>query len=76
MLNFNQNLEPDYQKAESETFQQWMKRLFQHSGQQDCFEQANQIFQNIVYLPTKNQQDIQKFKFLLKECADALKQRK
>ncbi|AYO54737.1 transglutaminase family protein [Acinetobacter wuhouensis] len=76
MLNFNQNLEPDYQKAESETFQQWMKRLSQHSGQQDCFEQANQIFQNIVYLPTQNQQDIQKFKFLLKECADALKQRK
>ncbi|RZG46107.1 transglutaminase family protein [Acinetobacter wuhouensis] len=76
MLNFNQNLEPDFQKAESETFQQWMKRLSQHSGQQDCFEQANQIFQNIVYLPTQNQQDIQKFKFLLKECADALKQRK
>ncbi|AXQ22045.1 DUF3488 domain-containing protein [Acinetobacter wuhouensis] len=76
MLNFNQNLEPDYQKAQSETFQQWMKRLSQHTGQQDCFEQANQIFQNIVYLPTKNQQDIQKFKFLLKECADALKQRK
>lgn len=76
MLNFNQNLEPDFQKAESETFQQWMKRLSQHSGQQDCFEQANQIFQNIVYLPTKNQQDIQKIKFLLKECADALKQRK
>ncbi len=76
MLNFNQNLEPDFQKAESETFQQWMKRLSQHSGQQNCFEQANQIFQNIVYLPTQNQQDIQKFKFLLKECADALKQRK
>ncbi|KRI69926.1 transglutaminase [Acinetobacter baumannii] len=76
MLNFNQNLEPDYQKAQSETFQQWMKRLSQHTGQQDCFEQANQIFQNIVYLPNKNQQDIQKFKFLLKECADALKQRK
>ncbi|RZG87977.1 DUF3488 domain-containing protein [Acinetobacter sp. WCHAc060033] len=76
MLNFNQNLEPDFQKAESETFQQWMKRLSQHSGKQDCFEQANQIFQNIVYLPTQNQQDIQKFKFLLKECADALKQRK
>ncbi|RZG76149.1 transglutaminaseTgpA domain-containing protein [Acinetobacter sp. WCHAc060025] len=76
MLNFNQNLEPDFQKAESETFQQWMKRLSQHSGQQDCFEQANQIFQNIVYLPTQNQQDIQKFKFLLKECADALMQRK
>lgn len=76
MLNFNQNLEPDYQKAESETFQQWMKRLSQHSGQQDCFEQANQIFQNIVYLPTQNQQDIKKIKFLLKECADALKQRK
>lgn len=76
MLNFNQNLEPDFQKAESETFQQWMKRLSQHSEHQDCFEQANQIFQNIVYLPTQNQQDIQKFKFLLKECADALKQRK
>ena len=76
MLNFNQNLEPDFQKAESETFQQWMKRLSQHSGQQNCFEQANQIFQNIVYLPTQNQQDIQKFKFLLKECADALMQRK
>lgn len=76
ILSFNHRLDLIDQKAESETFQQWMKRLSQQVEQPIYFELANQIFQKITYLSDQNQQDIQQFKLLLKECSNVLKHRK
>ena len=73
ILNFNRQLDVHHQKAISETFQQWMSRLSQQSQRAELFMQTNEMFQKIVYLADKNQNDIQKFKFLLKECANDLK---
>ena len=76
ILNFNRRLDVVDRKAESETFQQWMHRLADHTELKSSFDQANVFFQKIVYIVPKNQQDIKQFKKLLKECADALKQSK
>lgn len=73
IVQFNRQLNPALQKAEFETFQQWMLRLSEHSAQKQYFEQLNQIFQKIVYVGDENQNDIQQFKILLKECANELK---
>ena len=73
IVQFNQQLTSALQKAEFETFQQWMLRLSEHSAQKQYFEQLNQIFQKIVYVGDENQNDIQQFKILLKECANELK---
>lgn len=76
LFQFNKKLDLVDQKIESETFQQWMQRLAEQTQQRDIFEEANRYFQNLVYLADENQQDILKFKKLLKECANVLKQRK
>jgi ribonucleotide reductase alpha subunit len=76
IAQFNHQLSEVDQKAESETFQQWMQRLALQTEQNHLFEQVNQIFQKIVYLGNENQQDIQNIKKLLKECANALKVKK
>ncbi|MDM1248491.1 DUF3488 domain-containing transglutaminase family protein [Acinetobacter sp. R933-2] len=73
IVQFNRQLNPALQKAESETFQQWMMRLSEHSAQHHHFEQLNQIFQKMVYLGDENQHDIKTFKALLKECTNELK---
>ena len=75
ILNFNRQLDVSLQKAESETFQQWMQRLAESTEHKQVFEQSNQIFQKIVYLGDENQKDIQQLKILLKECANALRKR-
>ncbi|WP_111859747.1 transglutaminaseTgpA domain-containing protein [Acinetobacter sp. CFCC 10889] len=75
ILKFNDQLEMADQKVASETFQQWMIRLSQQSPQSECFMQTNQIFQKMVYLADENQEDIQQFKILLKECANELRRR-
>lgn len=76
LLQFNKKLDLVDQKIESETFQQWMQRLANKTEQRDIFQEANRYFQKIIYLADENQQDIQNFKDLLKECANVLKQRK
>ena len=76
LFQFNKTLDSVDQKNESETFQQWMQRLANQTQQKGIFEEANRYFQNLVYLADENQQDIKKFKNLLKECANVLKQRK
>lgn len=76
IAQFNHQLSEVDQKAESETFQQWMQRLALRTEQKHLFDQVNQIFQKIVYLGNENQQDIQNIKKLLKECANALKVKK
>ena len=76
IAQFNHQLSVVDQKAEAETFQQWMQRLTLRAEQKHLFEQVNQIFQKIVYLGNENQQDIKNIKKLLKECANALKVKK
>lgn len=76
LFQFNKKLDLVDQKIESETFQQWMERLANQTQQKEVFEQSNHYFQKIIYLADENQQDIQNFKDLLKECANVLKQRK
>ncbi|KAF5274473.1 hypothetical protein FQR65_LT16967 [Abscondita terminalis] len=76
IFKFNQQLPELNQKAQFETFQQWMSRLASEVEEKSSFEQANQVFQKITYLANENQQDIQKFKKLLKECSNALKAKK
>ncbi len=76
IFKFNQQLPELNQKAQFETFQQWMSRLASQVEEKSSFEQANQVFQKITYLANENQQDIQKIKKLLKECSNALKAKK
>jgi protein-glutamine gamma-glutamyltransferase len=76
ILKFDHQLSQLHQKAEFETFQQWMLRLASQVKEKSSFEQANQVFQKITYLANENQEDIKKFKKLLKECSNALKAEK
>ena len=76
LLDFSRQLDVNDRRVASETFQQWMRRLSLKTEQMSSFEQANLLFQKLTYLADKNQQDIQKFKILLKDCANELKQRK
>ncbi len=73
IFKFNRQLSKDDQKVDSETFQQWMSRLASRVEEKKSFEQANKVFQKIIYLDNENQQDIQEIKKLLKECSNALK---
>ena len=76
LLDFSRQFDVNDRRVASETFQQWMRRLSLKTEQMSSFEQANLLFQKLTYLADKNQQDIQKFKILLKDCANELKQRK
>ena len=76
LLDFSRQLDVNDRRVASETFQQWMRRLSLKTEHMSSFEQANLLFQKLTYLADKNQQDIQKFKILLKDCANELKQRK
>ncbi|OTG65900.1 transglutaminaseTgpA domain-containing protein [Acinetobacter silvestris] len=70
---FSKSLNTEHRKLQSETFQQWMLRLSAFSDHTDVFEQANAVFQKILYLEQKNSNLISFLDRLLKECSTELK---
>lgn len=73
LRRFAKSLAVSQHKGHSETFEQWMMRLSRVAKQPDVFLQATKIYQDIVFKPNATPQDLQKFKNLLKQCANELK---
>ena len=72
----NQSLADDLKKQPAETFHHWMQRLSQQTQveNQTAFIQAIQIFEKNLYSGiSTTEQEVKKFKDLLKTCADVLK---
>ena len=72
----NQSLADDFKKQPAETFHQWMLRLSQQVQveNQTAFIQAIKVFEKNLYSGiTMTEQEMKKFKDLLKTCADVLK---
>ena len=73
LRSFTKKLSLEQQKGQSETFQQWMIRLSMASQQDEPFVQATKIYQNIIFKPHFQPEDMQKLEKLLKQCANNLK---
>ncbi len=73
---FSKQLLLEQRKTDYETFQQWMKRLSKDSNRADLFDQANLLFQKIMYLEQKDSKVLSNLKNLLKECSTELKKAK
>ena len=72
----NQSLTDHLKKQPAETFHHWMQRLSQQVQieNQTAFIQAIQVFEKNLYSGTPiTEQELKKFKDLLKTCADVLK---
>lgn len=73
---FNQSLADDLKKQPAETFHHWMQRLSQQVKieNQSAFIEAIRIFEKYLYSGAElTDQELKKFKYLLKTCADSLK---
>ncbi|MEZ2773437.1 transglutaminaseTgpA domain-containing protein [Acinetobacter pseudolwoffii] len=72
----NQSLADDLKKQPAETFHHWMQRLSQQVKveNQSAFIEAIRIFEKYLYSGAElTDQELKKFKDLLKTCADSLK---
>lgn len=72
----NQSLADDLKKQPAETFHHWMQRLSQQvkDENQSAFIEAIRIFEKYLYSGAElTDQELKKFKDLLKTCADSLK---
>lgn len=72
----NQSLADDLKKQPAETFHHWMQRLSQQVKieNQSAFIEAIRIFEKYLYSGAElTDQELKKFKYLLKNCADSLK---
>ncbi|MGE8524171.1 MAG: transglutaminaseTgpA domain-containing protein [Acinetobacter pseudolwoffii] len=72
----NQSLADDLKKQPAETFHHWMQRLSQQvkDENQSAFIEAIRIFEKYLYSGAElTDQELKKFKYLLKTCADSLK---
>lgn len=72
----NQFLADDLKKQPAETFHHWMQRLSQQVKveNQSAFIEAIRIFEKYLYSGAElTDQELKKFKYLLKTCADSLK---
>lgn len=72
----NQSLADDLKKQPAETFHHWMQRLSQQVKveNQSAFIEAIRIFEKYLYSGAElTEQELKKFKDLLKTCADSLK---
>lgn len=72
----NQSLADDLKKQPAETFHHWMQRLSQQVKveNQSAFIEAIRIFEKYLYSGAElTDQELKKFKYLLKICADSLK---
>lgn len=72
----NQSLADDLKKQPAETFHHWMQRLSQQVKveNQSTFIEAIRIFEKYLYSGAElTDQELKKFKDLLKTCADSLK---
>lgn len=72
----NQSLADDLKKQPAETFHHWMQRLSQQLKveNQSAFIEAIRIFEKYLYSGAElTDQELKKFKDLLKTCADSLK---
>lgn len=72
----NQSLADDLKKQPAETFHHWMQRLSQQVKveNQSAFIEAIRIFEKYLYSGAElTDQELKKFKYLLKTCADSLK---
>ena len=72
----NQSLADDLKKQPAETFHHWMQRLSQQVKieNQSIFIEAIRLFEKYLYSGAElTDQELKKFKYLLKICADSLK---
>ena len=72
----NQSLADDLKKQPAETFHHWMQRLSQQVKieNQSIFIEAIRLFEKYLYSGAElTDQELKKFKDLLKTCADSLK---
>ena len=72
----NQSLADDLKKQPAETFHHWMQRLSQQVKieNQSAFIEAIRLFEKYLYSGAElTDQELKKFKYLLKTCADSLK---
>ena len=72
----NQSLADDLKKQPAETFHHWMQRLSQQVKieNQSIFIEAIRLFEKYLYSGAElTDQELKKFKYLLKTCADSLK---
>ncbi|MGX9939803.1 transglutaminase family protein [Acinetobacter pseudolwoffii] len=72
----NQSLADDLKKQPAETFHHWMQRLSQQVKveNQSAFIEAIRIFEKYLYSGAElTDQELKKFRYLLKTCADSLK---
>lgn len=72
----NQSLADDLKKQPAETFHHWMQRLSQQVKveNQSAFIEAIRIFEKYLYSGAElTDQELKKFKDLLKTCADSLR---
>ncbi|WP_180096474.1 MULTISPECIES: DUF3488 and transglutaminase-like domain-containing protein [unclassified Acinetobacter] len=71
----NQSLADDLKKQPAETFHHWMQRLSQQVKieNQSIFIEAIRLFEKYLYSGAElTDQELKKFKYLLKTCADSL----
>lgn len=76
IMNFSKCLPRVWQKQQSETFEQWMRRLMQYCPemQQSLFQRLIQHYQKIVFMEQRNSGDIVQLKKMLKDCTIVLRQ--
>jgi len=76
IMNFSKRLPRVWQKQQSETFEQWMRRLMQYCPemQQSLFQRLIQHYQKIVFMEQRDSDDIVQLKKMLKDCTIVLRQ--
>lgn len=73
LKHFSASLEQSNQRIHAETFEQWMLRLSDLVEQKSIFEQANRVFQQLVYAPNTNKVLLKQLDILLKQCSIELR---
>lgn len=76
IMNFSKRLPHIWQKQQSETFEQWMRRLMQYCPemQQSLFQRLIKHYQKIVFMEQMDLDDIVQLKKMLKDCTIVLRQ--
>ena len=73
IFKFEKKLKTDMKKRPAETFKQWMGRLAEQVSHQQIFFEAVQLQEKIRYVEQYHDQDLVKFKRLLKDCSSEIK---
>ncbi|WP_130802953.1 transglutaminaseTgpA domain-containing protein [Acinetobacter ihumii] len=73
IYSFEKKLSVEMKKRYAETFKQWMQRLAEHVAYKQVFFEVIHLQEKIRYVEQYHDQDIVKFRRLLKDCSSEIK---